>query len=655
MASSSCLTPCNYKFKVFSSFHRPDIRKTLLSHLREQFNLKGITMFDDNNINRGEDLDPSLKEAIRESKISLQEICFIKLSKNAMKQIVMTTFYRVETSYVRKQTGEFRIAFNETCARKTDKEKQKWSKALTGVSNIAGEDFKNWDNEAYMIKKIANDVSDKLNATPSRDFEDMVGIEAHLQKMLSLLHLDNQDEAMMVGISGPAGIGKTTTARVLQSLLSDRFQLTMVFNQDGTRICHLGVLQQRLGDLRVFVILNDVDDLKQLEALANEATWFGSGSRIVVTTKKQRASAATWYRSHIPCFLSRGEALEILCRYAFKQSSPPKDFEELAESVTHLCGNLPLGLRVVGSSLRGKNEEGKWENIMHKLESILDRKIGDVLSIGYECLDEDEQTLLHIAIFFNYVDGHLVKSMFDDSDLDVNRLNRGLKILVDRSLIEIPKYWERIEMHKLLQQVGKKAIQNQEPWKRRILIDAQEICDVLENDTGTRKVYGISFDTSGINNLIVSKRDFNGMPNLRMDIPEYMEFLHGLRLLHWEEYPSKSLLPIFHPEYLIKLHMPHSKLEKLWEGNLVATCKPQRDGFSWFLHLKELPDLSNATNNLETLELSYCESLVELPSCISNLPRLERLLMLFCTKLEVIPTNWNSVYLSSVWVMGHTK
>ena len=30
-----------------------------------------------------------------------------------------------------------------------------------------------------MIEKTARDVSNKLNATVSRDFEDMVGIEAH--------------------------------------------------------------------------------------------------------------------------------------------------------------------------------------------------------------------------------------------------------------------------------------------------------------------------------------------------------------------------------------------------------------------------------------------------------------------------------------------
>lgn len=76
-----------------------------------------------------------------------------------------------------------------------------------------------------MIEKIAKDVSNKLNTTISRGFEDMVGIEAHMEKMLSLFHFCHEDEAMIFGICGPAGIGKSTIARALHSRLSSSFQL----------------------------------------------------------------------------------------------------------------------------------------------------------------------------------------------------------------------------------------------------------------------------------------------------------------------------------------------------------------------------------------------------------------------------------------------
>lgn len=63
--------------------------------------------------------------------------------------------------------------------------------------------------------------------------------------------------------------------------------------------------------------------------------------------------------------------------------------------------------------------------------------------------------------------------------------------------------------------------------------------------------------------------------------------------------------------------------------------------------LKEIPNLSNATN-LETLSLSSCSSLVELPSSIKNLHKLEKLIMRSCKKLRVIPTNINLASLEEV-------
>ena len=69
-------------------------------------------------------------------------------------------------------------------------------------------------NEAKMIEKIARDVSDILNVTPCRDFDGMVGLNDHLREMESLLDLKN-DGVKIVGISGPAGIGKSTIATAL--------------------------------------------------------------------------------------------------------------------------------------------------------------------------------------------------------------------------------------------------------------------------------------------------------------------------------------------------------------------------------------------------------------------------------------------------------
>ncbi|CAN6847185.1 unnamed protein product [Brassica oleracea] len=618
MASSSSRT---WRYRIFASFHGAYVRKTFLSHLRKQFNYNGITMFDDQGIEKSQTISPALTRAIMESKISivvlskkyassswcLDELLQILKCKEDAGQIVMTIFHGVDPSDVRKQTGEFGIAFNETCQGKTEEKVQKWSKALNEVGNIAGEHFLNWDNESNMIEKIAKDVSNKLNTTISRGFEDMVGIEAHMEKMLSLFHFYHEDEAMIFGICGPAGI-----------------------------------------------------------ALADETNWFGPGSRIVVTTEDQEIleqhGVKSTYQVNFP---NNKEASKIFYRYAFRQSSAPHGFEKVAERATKLCSNLPLGLRLMGSALRGKKDD-ECEVILDTLENSLDPKIEGVLRVGYDSLHQNDQSLfLHIAFFFNHIDDEHVMAMLADSNLDV-RL--GLKTLAYKSLIQISTSGY-IVMHKLLQQVARQAVQRQEPWKRQIISDAHEIFDILETHSGSRIVTGISFDISTIvDDMHISASAFKRMCNLRflsvyqrggrdtnvrLHVPKDMYFPPRLKLLHWEAYPRKCLPTTFSPEYLVELNLKHNELEKLWGGTQLLTNlkKIHLAGSSC---LKELPDLSNATN-LAWIDLRECSSLVEIPSSLGNCHKLEFLHLLLCKKLQFVPTHFNLASLRFVSMLGCWK
>lgn len=151
--------------------------------------------------------------------------------------------------------------------------------------------------------------------------------------------------------------------------------------------------------------------------LARDISWFGHGSRIIVTTEDQELLQQHGINNvYNVAFPSSEEALGIFCLSAFKQISPPNGFGRLAERAAELCSNLLLGLCVVGSSLRKKKED-EWEVVLHRLETSLDRDIERILKIGYDGLHEKDQALfLYITVFFNYTKCDHLSAMLADLD-----------------------------------------------------------------------------------------------------------------------------------------------------------------------------------------------------------------------------------------------
>uniref|UniRef100_A0A1J3JZW2 ADP-ribosyl cyclase/cyclic ADP-ribose hydrolase n=1 Tax=Noccaea caerulescens TaxID=107243 RepID=A0A1J3JZW2_NOCCA len=698
MFASSLLSPRQRSYDVFPSFSGHDVRRSFLSHLRCEFKRKGISTFVDDQITRSESIGHELVRAIRASRIGLviltkkyassswclDELLEIMESRNDARKKVMTIFYDIDPSDVRKQKGGFGRAFKRTCKGKTEEKKQRWTKALTDVANIAGEHSRNWPSEAAMILQIATDINNMLSFTPSRDFDHLVGMEAHIAKMTSLLRMESNKARRFIGIWGPAGIGKTTIARALYNRVSSKFQLSVfmedvkgsynkndsyssklrlqeqflseILNVKDMRINHLGVAKDRLNSTKVFIVLDDVDKLGQLEALADERNWFGAGSRIIVTTEHKDILKGHGIKNIYEVnFPSGDEALQIFCQSAFKQDSPPEGFMELAAEVTKVTNHLPLGLCVLGSSLRGKRKS-EWRHELKQLKASINDDIENILKVGYESLgyDKYKTIFLYIACLFNGEEEDRVIQFLESS---IHDIKYGLDVLVERALVCISSY-KVIKMHHLLQQMGREIVRKQsahEPGKRQFLTDSQEINDVLNDNTGTGSVLGISFNMSESRELLVLKeRAFSGMDNLqflrfykqwsdkaRLRLHEGLDCLplpRKLKLLHWDACPMEHFSLKFNPECLIEINMQESKLKKLWEGvPRLRSLKKMK--LSDSTSLEELPDLSEATN-LEHLDMKNCHSLLNLPDSIWKLSKLDFLDLEACTNLEPLPENY---------------
>ncbi|XP_023634405.1 disease resistance protein RPP5 isoform X2 [Capsella rubella] len=686
MTSAMAYSSGSRRYDVFPSFSGEEVRKTFLSHLLKALELRSVKTFIDNGIERSRPIAPELLSAIRESSISIVVFsnkyasstwCLDELVEihncyedSNLDQMVIPVFYNVDPSDVRKQTGEFGKFFSQSCKGKTEDHIKRWKQALVDVANMAGEDLRNGPNEAHMVEKIANDVSNKL-ITPSKCSGELVGIEAHLEAMNLILSLESKG-ARMVGIWGPSGIGKSTIGRALFSQLSSRFPLrnfvtykstsgdvsskklswekeflSEILGQKDIKVEHSGVVEQRLKDKKVLILLDDVDNLEFLKTLVGKTEWFGPESRIIVITQDRHLLKAhnidLVYEVKLP---SQGLALKMICQSAFGKDSPPDEFKELTFEVAKLAGNLPLGLSVLGSSLRGRSNK-EWMEMLPELQNGLNGNIDKLLRVSYQRLDRKYQDLfLYVACLFSGEKVSYIKGMRSGS------VNIGLRILADKSLIRITPS-ETVEMHNLVQKLGieiDRADSMDNPGKRRFLTDFEDIREVLTDKTGTETVVGIHLDTYLLKESFpIDENSLEGMSNLQylivwsdieVDLPESLVYLpRKLRLLQWDYCPLKSLPYTFKAECLVELNMYHSKLEKLWEGTLrLGSLKKMiMDGSPY---LKEIPDLSYAIN-LEKLYLSECTSLVTLTSSIQNAIKLRKLDMRHCTRLEIFPTHLN--------------
>nr|XP_048320086.1 TMV resistance protein N-like [Ziziphus jujuba var. spinosa] len=494
----------------------------------------------DHELERGDEISPTLSKAIEESKISvvifsenyasstwcLDELVHILECKKIRGQVVMPIFYGVDPLVVRKQKGSYGASFVELEDRFKDRMEKvhQWRAALIEASNLCGLDSKDFRPENKLVQKIVEDISLKLPKYLWMDehFKGrLVGIEKHIKEIESLLSTGTKD-VQIIGIWGMAGIGKTTLAsaifqrlsyfqfesywflwnvreeylrhgpnhlrkKFLSELLSDESILKM-----DTPSVVSSFIRNKLCQKKVLIVFDDVDSSIELEVLVEGYDHLAPGSRIIVTTS-------------------------LFNLHAFGKSSPSKDYEMLLNHVTSYTNGNPLALKVLGSFLHSKSTD-EWESALNKLEKVPNKDILDVLRISYEGLDDKgvQNLFLDIACLINQsFTRDDVENMLDAGDSFVKI---GLTILIEKSLIENRKDNE-LWMHDLLQQVGQTIVcdEHSEPGKRSRLWDVKDICHVLERNTGTVAVEGISFNMSEIHKDIkLCQATFSEMYNLRI-------------------------------------------------------------------------------------------------------------------------------------------
>ncbi|XP_054817549.1 disease resistance protein RPV1-like [Prosopis cineraria] len=227
-SSSSYGSTKRRKYDVFLSSRGEDTRTSFTDHLYDALRRKGIRTFrDEEGLERGQYINPSLLQAIEESCSAiavlspgyasstwcLDELQKILHSKKELDLQVFPIFYGVDPSDVRKQKGSFEEAFMKHEERFTqDKMKvQRWRRVLEEVASLSGWDSRN-RHETEFIESIAKEMKYKLHDESPFDLGALVGIESKLDELESLIAIDSEG-VRSIGIWGTGGLGKTTLAR----------------------------------------------------------------------------------------------------------------------------------------------------------------------------------------------------------------------------------------------------------------------------------------------------------------------------------------------------------------------------------------------------------------------------------------------------------
>ncbi|XP_054785751.1 uncharacterized protein LOC129292213 [Prosopis cineraria] len=407
-----------WTYDVFVSFNGGDTRYGFTGNLCWALNQKGIHIFrDDDSLRKGESICPALLKAIEESRIAIivfsenyasSSWCLDELVKimECMKekgQKVRPVFYNVYPSDVRQASGSFgrSMAEHEARLKQTvrdwslaQKTLQNWRAALREAANLAGWHFTDGRYEFEFVQKITEEVSKILSRTILHIADHPVGLESRILEVISLLSINSKKEALMVGIHGIAGIGKTTIAKAVYNSIANQFdsscflgevrensrknglaqlQETIFSNLLGENNIKcsnvsqgIPILEKRFRFKKILLILDDVDDFRQVKSLAGRKDWFGQGSRIIITTRNEHFLRQHGVEIlHEVKGLEDDESLELFSWNAFKKSEPDPSYAEIAKHVVKYAQGLPLALNVIGSDLFGKTIQ-EWKLVLMK-------------------------------------------------------------------------------------------------------------------------------------------------------------------------------------------------------------------------------------------------------------------------------------------------
>ncbi|XP_060671838.1 disease resistance protein RPV1-like [Ziziphus jujuba] len=427
-----------------------------------------------------------------------------------------------------------------------------------------------------------------------------------------------------------------------------------------------GTIRNRLCRKKVPNVIDDVDHLDQRETLAEEPYWFGSRSRIIITTRDRHLLIAHGVKEIYNMEpLDDDEGLQLFTWKAGfeKVHLLPDEYKRLSQRVVQYANGLPLALKVLGSSLCGKDVE-EWNDKLERLKNNPNKEIMGVLQISFDGLEDKDKNIFLLIVCFFKGNGHkdYVTSILKKCDFNPII---GIGNLSDKSLLSIKH--NEIWVHDLLQEMGWKILGEKsltvdlgrqiKLWNAIEEIEAI-VCFDLSEKCPTKETFLNFLDVlSQMKKLKLLKLDSyspSGLPSV-LPILQYLsndsdnpsgllilQYLpNELLILQWIWCPFHYFPSSFQPTQLVEVDLSYSRICRLW-GN-VELPKLRSVRLFRCTKLTKIFNDFRLVSNLEVLDVGDCVKLSKIDPSIKFLRKLTRLDLSGCRSLDDLPPSLSGI------------
>ncbi|KAF8020104.1 hypothetical protein BT93_G0723 [Corymbia citriodora subsp. variegata] len=519
------------------------------------------------------------------------------------------------------------------------------------------------------------DMENSENKYAIAAVQNVVGLDDGVKQITDLLEMEVNDETCIIGIYGIDGIGKTTLAKAVYDRISSCFESCSFLaeveetaqNPSGIQFLQTKLIRDILGrsdedpsfderiedflhifrEMKVLIVIDDVEKQSYLHAIVGDLCWFGLGSRIIVTSQNEeilKEYDPEKAHTYMVGKLDDDKAFELFCQHAFGKKSPIPGYDGHANCIVNATEKLPLAIEVIGSSLRGK-PIGEWKKMEESIKRFISSSqkttvcFAKILDICYEGLDPKQKHIfLDIACFISGVDVQIASYMWPCSHLPSS----------DCILMPLAKIGENneLQMHRLLRCVGRRILNQKgsgDPTQRKFYMPDM-VPKSVSRDKGMENVEALCIDLDDHGSCKFTAGDFESSPDktfLKLDnakdLGDFTGAFPSVKWLCWQRCPLDFNAENIVLRELVVLDLSWSKVTEDWRGwSEIKMEKLKVLNLTQCSDLLSTPDFSGCTD-LEILILERCSRLEKLDPSISHLKCLVSLNLKFCSYLDRLP------------------